>query len=65
MTTTYILMIHTQRHTLMTHKDTQTHTPSSHTKTHTHTHTHTYPTTIIKHNHPLNPEFEISYIKNC
>jgi len=25
----------------------------------------TYPTTIIKHKHPRNPEFQISYIKNC
>ena len=54
-------------HTPSSH--TKTHTPSSHTKTQTHTHTHTHTNTytqlIIKHKHPPNPEFEISYIKNC
>ena len=65
------VMIHTHTHTHITHKDTHTHTLMIYTHTHTlmiytHTHTlmiHTYPTTIIKH--PPNPEFTISYIKNC
>ena len=65
------VMIHTHTHTHITHKDTHTHTLMIYTHTHTlmiytHTHTlmiHTYPTTIIKH--PPNPEFTISYRKNC
>ena len=30
-----------------------------------HRHTNTYTQLIIKHKHPPNPEFEITYIKNC